>query len=96
VKAQEWANRFDTTADLGAELKAFIDEIGTVADARGGTVNAVEGAVKEQKVKFLAVCARTEKVNPGLWPQLMKAHGTEYMADVRVYLNRKKGRQNKR
>lgn len=86
AKAVEWAERFEAAADLDAELVAFVREIGDIAGARGGTPNAVEGAVREQKAKFAAVCARTGRVTEGLWPALMAAHGREYMRGVQVYL----------
>lgn len=89
-KAKEWAERFETASDLGAELQLFVGEIGAIAAARGDSLNAVEGAVREQKAKFMAACNHTGVVTPALWPALMKAHGQNYMADVRAYLRQGK------
>lgn len=88
AKATEWVQRFETAPEgkLGEELAAFMAEIGVIATARGNTPNAIEGAVREQKAKFFAICARTTKVTTDLWPALMTAHGADYVPGIKAYL----------
>jgi hypothetical protein len=52
-KAKEWAAKLAEAPDNPDEtLKAFVQEIGTVAKQRGGSASAVEGAVREQRAKL--------------------------------------------
>ena len=88
MKAIEWAQRFDNAEVIGPELEAFIAEIGEIATKRGNTPNAIEGAVREQKKKFVAACEKTTKVKlqPAVWHALMLAHGQEYIKGINQYL----------
>lgn len=58
MKAKVWAQRFRDCepASIQNELKDFIGEIGEVAKKRGGTLNAIEGAVREQRQKYQVIC----------------------------------------
>jgi hypothetical protein len=59
-------------------LKAFVEEIGTVVQQRGGSIHAVEGAVREQRAKWQAVCRACPSVSPEMFETLLAAHGPEY------------------
>jgi len=79
MKAKEWAAKLsESPDDRDGVLKAFVEEIGTVARQRGGSPNAVEGAVREQRAKWQAVCRECPSVDPGLFEALLEAHGPEY------------------
>ena len=79
MKAKEWAAKLAVSPDSRDEtLKAFVEEIGTVAKQRGGSVNAVEGAVREQRVKWQAVCREDPSVAPGLFESLLETYGPDY------------------
>ena len=79
MKAKEWAARLsESPENVGETLKAFVEEIGTVAKQRGGSLNAVEGAVREQRAKWLAVCRECPAVNPGMFDGLLETYGPEY------------------
>jgi hypothetical protein len=79
MKAKEWAAQLRDSPDKRDEtLKAFVEEIGTVAKQRGGSVNAVEGAVREQRAKWQAVCRECPDLAPGLFESLLESHGPDY------------------
>ena len=79
MKAKEWAAKLSESPENQEEvLKAFVEEIGTVAKQRGGSANAIEGAVREQRAKWQAVCRACPSVNPGQFETLLEAHGQEY------------------
>jgi hypothetical protein len=86
MKAKEWAARFEETQDLGVALAEFVAEIGAIAAQRGHTLNGTEGAVREQKVKFEAICRLTKRVYEAMWPVLMATHGRPYLEAVKAYL----------
>ena len=66
MKAREWVREIESNADdLAGVFCRFVEEIGDIAAKRGGTFNAVEGAVKEQRAKWRSVCRRTAVVVPG-------------------------------
>jgi hypothetical protein len=79
MKAKEWAAKLSESPDSRDEtLKAFVEEIGTVAQQRGGSVSAVEGAVREQRSKWQAVCREDPSVAPGLFESLLETYGPDY------------------
>jgi hypothetical protein len=79
MKAKEWAAKLTESPDSREEtLKAFVEEIGTLAKQRGGSANAVEGAVREQRAKWQAVCRECPAVEPGLFETMLQTHGPEY------------------
>ena len=79
MKAKEWAAKLSDAPDTRDEvLKAFVGEIGIVAKQRGGSVHAVEGAVREQRAKWQAVCRECPSVTPGGFESMLKAYGPDY------------------
>ena len=83
MKAKEWAAKLLESPDNRDEvLKAFVEEIGTVAKQRGGSPNAVEGAVREQRAKWQAVCRECPSVDAGLFEAMLESHGQEYRKAV--------------
>ena len=83
MKAKEWAAKLAEAPDNREEvLKAFVEEIGAVAKQRGGSPNAVEGAVREQRAKWQAVCRECPAVDPGLFESLLESHGADYKKAV--------------
>ena len=83
MKAKEWASKLAESPDNRDEvLKAFVEEIGTVAKQRGGSPGAVEGAVREQRAKWQAVCRECPSVDPGLFEAMLESHGQEYKKAV--------------
>ncbi len=79
MKAKEWAAKLsESTEDMSETLKAFVEEIGSVARQRGGSPAAVEGAVREQRAKWLAVCRECPAVNPGMFDGLLETYGPDY------------------
>ena len=79
MKAKDWAAMLAESPDSRDEtLKAFVGEIGTVASQRGGSVSAVEGAVREQRAKWQAVCRENPSVAPGLFESLLETYGPDY------------------
>jgi hypothetical protein len=79
MKAKEWAAKLAESPDSRDEtLKAFVAEIGTVATQRGGSVNALEGAVREQRAKWQAVCRENPSVAPGLFESMLETYGPDY------------------
>src|SRR5690242_13144160 len=79
-KAKEWAAEFETAPDVAAALKSFISEIGDVAKSRCDkmTANAVEGAVREQRMKFEAVLRLCPKLAGQKFDQLLAEYGKDY------------------
>ncbi len=83
MKAKEWAAKLAEAADNRDEvLKGFVEEIGAVAKQRGGSPGAVEGAVREQRAKWQAVCRECPGVDPGLFESTLESHGQEYKKAV--------------
>jgi hypothetical protein len=83
MKAKEWAAKLAESPDSRDEtLKAFVEEIGTVAKQRGGSVNAVEGAVREQRAKWQAVCRENPSVAPDLFESILETYGPDYKKAV--------------
>jgi hypothetical protein len=83
MKAKEWAAKLSESPDNRDEvLKAFVEEIGAVAKQRGGSPGAVEGAVREQRAKWQAVCRECPAVEPGLFESLLESQGQEYKKAV--------------
>lgn len=79
MKAKEWAAKLAESAETREEtLKAFVEEIGTIAKQRGGSVSALEGAVREQRLKWQAVCRECPDLNPGQFEELLTAHGADF------------------
>ena len=79
MKAKEWAAKLTESPDSRDEtLKAFIAEIGAVAGQRGGSAQAVEGAVREQRVKWQAVCREDPALAGRTFESLLEAYGPEY------------------
>ena len=79
MKAKDWAAMLAESPDSRDEtLKAFVAEIGTVARQRGGSASAVEGAVREQRAKWQAVCRENPSVAPGLFESLLETYGPDY------------------
>jgi hypothetical protein len=79
MKAKEWAAKLSESPDNRDEvLKAFVEEIGEVASQRGGSVNAIEGAVREQRAKWQAVCRENPSVDPGQFESLLESYGPYY------------------
>ncbi len=82
--AIQWAERFSTAPDVLVECREFLDEIRTSSEKRGGTLFATEGAIKEQKNKFFAVCRHTDSVNPDMFDELLGHLAPHYVnAQVR-------------
>jgi hypothetical protein len=83
MKAKDWAAKLSESPENQDEvLKAFVEEIGTVAKQRGGSASAIEGAVREQRAKWQAVCRACPAVNPAQFETLLEAHGQEYKKAV--------------
>jgi hypothetical protein len=83
MKAKEWAAKLAETSDSRDEtLKAFVEEIGAVAKQRGGSPSAVEGAVREQRAKWQAVCRENPSVAPGLFESMLETYGPDYKKAV--------------
>ena len=79
MKAKEWAAKLSESPDNREEvLKAFVEEIGAVAKQRGGSPGAVEGAIREQRAKWQAVCRECPSVEPALFESVLESHGQEY------------------
>jgi hypothetical protein len=79
MKAKDWAAKLAASPDNRDELlRAFVAEIGSVAQLRGGSLNAVEGAVREQRAKWQAVCRECPSVDPGLFASMLATYGSEY------------------
>jgi hypothetical protein len=79
MKAKDWAAKIAEAGENRDEvLKAFVEEIGAVAKQRGGSASAVEGAVREQRAKWQAVCRACPAVSPEQFETLLAAHGQEY------------------
>jgi len=79
MKAKEWAAKLsESPDDRDGVLEAFGAESVTVAKQRGGSPNAVEGAVREQRAKWQAVCRECPSVDPGLFEAMLEAHRPEY------------------
>lgn len=79
MKAKDWAAKLTESPDTRDEtLKAFVEEIGTVAKQRGGSLNAVEGAVREQRAKWQAVCRECPSADPGTFESMLEAYGPDY------------------
>jgi hypothetical protein len=79
MKAKEWAAKLAEAPDNRDEvLRGFVEEIGTLAKQRGGSVSAVEGAVREQRAKWQAVCRENPSVAPGLFESLLEDYGPDY------------------
>jgi hypothetical protein len=63
MKAKEWAAKLAEAPDSRDEtLKAFVEEIGTVAQQRGGSASAVEGAIREQRAKWQPFAGRNPRI----------------------------------
>lgn len=86
MKANEWAARLEAAEDIVPVLEKFMAEIGDIAGARGGTPNAVEGAVREQKDKFMAVCRMTDCATPEMWRPMMEDYGGPYLPGIRSFV----------
>ena len=83
MKAKEWAAKLaEAPGSRDETLKAFVEEIGAVAQQRGGSVSAVEGAVREQRAKWQAVCREDPSVAPGLFESLLETYGPDYKRAV--------------
>ena len=83
MKAKEWAAKLAESPDSRDEtLRAFVEEIGTVAKQRGGSASAVEGAVREQRAKWQAVCREDPSVTPALFESLLETYGPDYKKAV--------------
>jgi NADH:ubiquinone oxidoreductase subunit C len=79
MKAKEWAAKLLESGEQRDEvLKAFVEEIGTVAKQRGGSSNAIEGAVREQRLKWQAVCRECSAVEPGMFETMLDTYGPDY------------------
>ncbi len=79
MKAKEWAAKLTEAGDQKDEvLKAFVEEIGATAKGRGGSAMATEGAVREQRAKWLAVCRECPSVSPDMFPALLESYGPEF------------------
>ena len=96
MKAQDWAAKLSETPENQDEvLKAFVEEVGTVAEQRGGSAHAVEGAVREQRAKWQAVCRACPSVSPEMFEALLGSHGPEYKkAEEAVKAQATKGGRN--
>ena len=83
MKAKEWAAKLKDSPETRDEtLKAFVEEIGAVAKQRGGSVNAIEGAVREQRTKWQAVCREYPDVAATTFDSLLETHGPDYKKAV--------------
>lgn len=90
MKAKQWAERFQKE-ELQAVLKDFILEIDTVAQARGATPLAYEGAAREQETKFVAVCGLTGRTSPKpLFRMGLKEFGDHILKKIQLVLDRPK------
>jgi hypothetical protein len=79
MKAKEWAAKLVESPDTRDEtLREFVEEIGTVAKQRGGSASAVEGAVREQRAKWQAVCRENPSVAPDLFESMLETYGRDY------------------
>ena len=79
MKAKDWAAKLTESPEgRGETLRAFVEEIGMVAGQRGGSLAAVEGAVREQRVKWQAVCRECPAVAADTFESLLDAYGPEY------------------
>jgi hypothetical protein len=79
MKAKEWAAKLtEAPGSRDETLKSFVEEIGAVAQQRGGSVSAVEGAVREQRAKWQAVCRECPDLAPGLFESVLETFGPEY------------------
>jgi hypothetical protein len=79
MKAKEWAAKLlESPEGKDETLKAFVEEIGTVASQRGGSINAVEGAVREQRAKWEAVCRQCPDVAQGMFEEMLANYGADF------------------
>ncbi len=79
MKAKEWAAKFaEATENRDEALKTFVEEIGTIAKQRGGSMSAVEGAVREQRAKWQAVCRACPSLDPAQFDALLATYGPDY------------------
>jgi len=79
MKAKEWAAKLlEAPEGKDETLKAFVEEIGAVASLRGGSVHAVEGAVREQRAKWEAVCRQCPSVAQGMFEEMLASYGPDF------------------
>lgn len=84
MKAFEWAARF-AKEDRETVLNDFALETRDLADKRSEKSkdkykkSAVEGAVREQRQKFLAVCGRVEGLTNEMFDDMMRSHLADLM-----------------
>lgn len=71
--------------DTVTTLKAFIGEIGQVAESRGNTLNAVEGAVREQRMKFGALLRHCPMLAGQQFDQLLAEYGKDWQKAENKY-----------
>lgn len=98
MKAKQWAERLATSpvADLDVEFKSFIAEIDEIARGRGNALNAIEGAVREQRSKWAAVGRLLPQMAGVAFDDLLKLHGKVFQqaeADYRERLQKPKKNQ---
>ncbi len=75
MRANEWAKEFEGDRK---PFRAFIEEIGVIASQRGGTRNAVEGAVREQRAKWRSVCRYQPGLDASSFDELLVQFGAEW------------------
>ena len=80
MKAAAWAERFQTSSaeTISEEFRAFIGEIGDVAQKRGDTIHAIEGAVRDQERKYQAVCRLYPSLGHFPFATILQEFGGEY------------------
>lgn len=94
MKAKEWAAQFVSGQPEHVNdmmLTRFIEEIGVIAAKRGNSKNAVEGAVREQRLKWAAVCRQAAGLTVDMFETALAVHGSQYMQAVKISIPAKSG-----
>ena len=94
-KAKEWALRLADSSDLLAVAKEFFVEIGDISKARGGSLNAITGAVAEQRTKWAAVCRLCPKLAPSMFDSFLREFLPETAKTMEKIAENRKARQAK-
>lgn len=75
MKARDWAAKLSAEdADASELLKRFIEETHTLSQSRGGRDPAIEGAVREQRNKWRAVCLSCPRYSVEMFEQMLALH----------------------
>lgn len=94
VKAKDWARDLTTEgADVTVLLQRFVHEVEAVARQRGDSLYAREGAVREGRSKWQAICRLVPGLSAAVYDQVLCQYAPDLARDeykVRVLLGKAK------